>query len=169
MKRSGKFYYRNERETLEALGLKQVPGSGNGWVAKEDGENDYILAQLKSTDSSSYRLNLLDWKKLEFHASVSHKIPVFLIQFLQQNKIYALVAVEDLPELAQVPNLLDKEEEGKRGRGSRDVGVRKSTLQSHSVVFVEEEKKAETRKIKSSASARNKFFEEREKQYGKRK
>lgn len=34
MKRSGKFYYRNERETLEALGFKQVPGSGNGWVAK---------------------------------------------------------------------------------------------------------------------------------------
>lgn len=31
-KRSGKFYYKNEKKTLEALGFEQVPGSGNGWV-----------------------------------------------------------------------------------------------------------------------------------------
>ena len=53
MKRSGKFYYRNERETMEMLGMRQVPGSGNGWVAKEDGENEHLLCQLKSTDGNS--------------------------------------------------------------------------------------------------------------------
>ena len=54
MKRSGKFWYRNEKKTLEALGFKQIPGSGNGFAAKEDGENELALVQLKSTDSSSY-------------------------------------------------------------------------------------------------------------------
>ena len=64
-KRSGKFYFRNEKETLSKLGLKPAPGSGSGWIVKEDGENDIAMVQLKSTDSSSYRLDMLDMKKLE--------------------------------------------------------------------------------------------------------
>ena len=50
MKRTGKFYFRNEKEVLKSLGLTPTPQSGAGWVAKEDGENEIILAQLKSTD-----------------------------------------------------------------------------------------------------------------------
>lgn len=31
-KRNGKFYYKNEKQTLETFGFTQVPGSGNGWI-----------------------------------------------------------------------------------------------------------------------------------------
>ena len=72
MKRTGKFYYRNEKETLRKLGLTPVAGSGSGWIDKEDGESDIALVQLKSTDSSRYTLDMLDMKKLEYHASVSN-------------------------------------------------------------------------------------------------
>lgn len=101
-KRSGKFYYRNERETLDALGFKQVAGSGNGWLDKEDGESETTLVQLKSTDKSSYRLDMLDMKKLEYHAEVAHKIPLFLVQFLQQDKIYAIISVDNICDLQKM-------------------------------------------------------------------
>lgn len=100
-KRSGKFYYKNERETMERLGMHQVPGSGNGWVAKEDGENDNVLCQLKSTDSMSYRVGLKDVNELLHNAAVTHKVPVFAVQFLQTDDLFLLVRPLDVPELAK--------------------------------------------------------------------
>ena len=100
-KRSGKFYYRNERETMKRLGLKQVPGSGNGWVSKEDGENENVLCQLKSTDSLSYRVDIRDVNALLHNASVTHKVPVFAIQFLQTDDVFLLARPIDIPELAR--------------------------------------------------------------------
>lgn len=101
MRRSGKFWYKNERETMERLGMHQVPGSGNGWVAKEDGENDNVLCQLKSTDSMSYRVGLRDVNALLHNAAVTHKIPVFAVQFLQTDDLFLLVRPIDVPELAE--------------------------------------------------------------------
>lgn len=98
-KRTGKFYYRNERETLSKLGFKPALGSGNGWIVKEDGENELSMVQLKSTDSNQYTLKMLDMKKLEYHAAVSHKIPIFLVQFLQQDKTYAIIPVDCIADL----------------------------------------------------------------------
>ena len=43
MRRSGRDWFKNEKEVMELLGLKQVPGSGSSWVAREDGENDDVL------------------------------------------------------------------------------------------------------------------------------
>lgn len=100
-KRSGKFYYQNEREVLERLGLRQVPGSGNGWVQKEDGESEDILCQLKSTDAQSIRVQKLDIEKLEYHAMVSHRLPVFAINFISDNSTYLLVSPESLLEVAE--------------------------------------------------------------------
>lgn len=100
-KRSGKFYYRNEREVMQALGLEQVAGSGNGWVSKEDGENDNVLCQLKSTDAQSISIKKLDIEKLEYHAHVSHKVPVFAVNFLSDNSTYLLLSPESLFELAE--------------------------------------------------------------------
>lgn len=150
MKRSGKFYSKNEKETLSKLGLRPIPFSGAGWVEKEDGENENVLVQLKSTDASSYRVEMLDIKKLEYHASVSNKIPVFIIQFLKNDKMYALVNIEDLEELNEALN-------GK-------IRKRKIVIKQEEV---EEEIKG--RKIQSSPKERDKFFKEREKLYGKRK
>lgn len=150
MKRSGKFYSKNEKETLSKLGLRPIPFSGAGWVEKEDGENENVLVQLKSTDASSYRVEMLDIKKLEYHASVSNKIPVFIIQFLKNDKMYVLVNIEDLEELNEALN-------GKTRK-------RKIVIKQEEV---EEEIKG--RKIQSSPKERDKFFKEREKLYGKRK
>lgn len=149
MKRSGKFYSKNEKETLTKLGLRPIPFSGAGWVEKEDGENENVLVQLKSTEASSYRIDMLDIKKLEYHSSVSHKIPVFIVQFLKHDKIYALVNLEDLEELNEALN-------GKK---------KKETVK----IKIEEDEPIKRKIISSSQKSRNKFFEEREKQYGKRK
>lgn len=148
MKRSGKFYYRNERETLEAFGFKQVPGSGNGWVAKEDGESDNTLVQLKSTENSSYAVSLLDLKKLEVHAETEHKFPLFLIQFLKQDKIYALVSIENLEDLNDMI---------KTGK------VKERTVK------VQENTTVNRKKISSSSSAIKSYRKEQESKWQKKK
>lgn len=150
MKRSGKFYSKNEKETLSKLGLRPIPFSGAGWVEKEDGENEFSLVQLKSTEASSYRVDMLDIKKLEYHASVSNKVPVFLIQFLKHDKIYALVNLEDLDELHEIFNNEDNVIQKKGSDSYEEVAVVKKL-------------------VSSSSKARKQFFEEKEKQYAKRK
>ena len=150
MKRSGKFYSKNEKETLSKLGLRPIPFSGAGWVEKEDGENEFSLVQLKSTEASSYRVDMLDIKKLEYHASVSNKVPIFLIQFLKHDKIYALVNLEDLDELHEIFNNKEKVVKKKVGDCYAEASVSKKMIQS-------------------SSKARKQFFEEKEKQYAKRK
>lgn len=150
MKRSGKFYSKNEKETLSKLGLRPIPFSGAGWVEKEDGENEFSLVQLKSTEASSYRVDMLDIKKLEYHASVSNKVPIFIIQFLKHDKIYALVNLEDLDILHNILNNKEKVIKKKVGDCYEEVSVSKKMIQS-------------------SSKARKQFFEEKEKQYAKRK
>lgn len=150
MKRSGKFYSKNEKETLKKLGLKPISFSGSGWIDKEDGESEKALVQLKSTEASSYRVDMLDIKKLEYHASVSHKVPIFIIQFLKQDKIYALVNLEDLDDLHDILNSKEKVIKKKVGDCYEEVTVNKKMIQS-------------------SSKARKQFFEEKEKQYAKRK
>lgn len=99
--RSQKWYFQNEKEVMRELGFKPASGSGAGWLEKEDGENDHLIAQLKSTDKQSYKLNLLDLQKLEHHALVSGKVPVFIIQFLGNDTRYALTEIENLPAVAE--------------------------------------------------------------------
>ena len=101
MARSGKFWYKNEREVMELLGMHQVPGSGNGWVSKEDGENDHVLCQLKSTDANSIRVQKQDIDKLEYHALVSKKLPVFAIQFVMSGQVYVIMKPQDVTEVAK--------------------------------------------------------------------
>ena len=100
MKRSGKDWYKNEREVMELLGFKQVPGSGSSWVAREDGENDHCLCQLKSTDAQSIRVQLQDIHELQVHAAVSHKLPVFAVQFRESNEVFLLVSPLDAKMLS---------------------------------------------------------------------
>ena len=147
-KRTGKFYSRNEKETLSKLGLTPAPMSGAGWIVKEDGENEIAMVQLKSTDASSYRLDLLDMKKLEYHAEVSNKIPIFLVQFLKQDKLYAIVSVEDIPSLNKALETGEVEER---------------------IIFKEEVKEKNEAKVKANKKAREQFFKERSEKYGKRK
>lgn len=141
-----KFWFKNEKEVMKSLGFEPVKGSGSGWVDKEDGESEVALAQLKSTEAESYRLNYFDIEKLEYHASVSHKLPVFIIEFLNRGT-YLLLNVNDLGSLYQflVDNKVDKKEE----------------------VINIEEGAVKRRKIESSKSDRQKFYREKEQKWKK--
>ena len=106
--RSGKFYRKNESEVMKSLGLKPTPNSGSGWLVKEDGQNDSVICQLKSTDANSIRIVKQDIDRLNYNAIVAHKLPVFAIQFLQTNEVYLLVKPNDLTEVAKYITNPDK-------------------------------------------------------------
>lgn len=101
VKRSGKFYRKNEKEVMEALGLEQTLNSGSGWIEKEDGQSEQVIAQLKSTDAQSIKVELKDIHTLEYNAEVVHKLPVFVVQFLTTDETFLLMRPELLEELAQ--------------------------------------------------------------------
>lgn len=144
-KRSGKFYYKNEREVMESLGLKQVPGSGSGWVSKEDGENDFILCQLKSTDAQSIRVQQVDIRKLEEHAGLSQRFPLFAIQFLNTGEVWLMAKPEDFADIANY------------------IVTGKCNKPNEPIVNVSETRtKKKTLKVKSSSDAREAYYKELE-------
>lgn len=151
MKRSGKFYYRNERETMEMLGMRQVLGSGNGWVAKEDGENEHLLCQLKSTDGNSIGIKKIDIDKLLLNAETEHKLPVFAVQFLKSGEVYLLVRPIDIEEVAEYLN----------------TGVVKRS-EEDDIVEVKKIRAKKKPVVKSSESARERFKAENNRKYKKK-
>lgn len=100
MQRSGKWYRRNEREVMESFGLQPTKNSGSGWIEKEDGENENILCQLKSTDAHSIKINTDDLQKLEYHAVVAHKLPLFLVQFIGTGDVYCVIKPAHIADIA---------------------------------------------------------------------
>ena len=144
--RRAKFWFKNEKEVMRRLGFKPVKGSGSGWVEKEDGESEVALAQLKSTEAESYRLNYLDIEKLEYHASISHKLPVFVIEFLNRGT-YLLFNVNDLDNLHQF--LVDNK-----------VDIKEQVMQI-------DESAVKRKKVESCKNDRQKFFKERERKWKK--
>lgn len=155
MKRSGKFYRRNEAEIMKLLGFKPTPNSGSGWIVKEDGISEDCLCQLKSTDASSIKVCKKDIDTLLYNANVAHKLPVFAIQFLQSNEVYLVIKPEDLQDAAKYIKT------GEYTTNEEFVGVDLSSL--------EDEKPSIKCKVKSSESAREKFHKEQQKKFEKRK
>lgn len=86
---------------MRDLGLLPVPRSGAGWVHKEDGESEAVLCQLKSTDAAEARIRRIDLERLAYHAAISHKAPLFAIQFLNDGKIYFVVEKDKFAETAK--------------------------------------------------------------------
>lgn len=156
MKRSGKFYRKNEAEVMKTLGLKPTKNSGSGWVEKEDGQSDEIICQLKSTDASSIRIHKQDIDILEYNAAVSHKLPVFAIQYLETGDVYLLVKPEQLCDVAKYI------ETGEYESRELFVGVDLGVDKDDTTVCVP------TRVIKSSSKGREKFNKEHEKKFEKR-
>ena len=99
--RSFKFYRKNEEEVMKSLGLKPTKNSGSGWIEKEDGQNDYVICQLKSTDAQSIKVNQKDIRTLEKNAMIEHKIPMFAIQFLNTGEVWLMLKPYDLPDAAE--------------------------------------------------------------------
>ena len=91
---------------------------------------------------------MLDLKKLEFHAEVDHKIPLFLVQFLKVDKIYAGIEVSNICDLKDVIETGSKKE---------------------SVVKVNEEVDVRKRNVKSSSRAINSYRKELESRWQKKK
>ena len=149
MKRTGKFYRNNEASVMKMLGLNPTPNSGSGWIVKEDGESEDIICQLKSTDANSIRVDKKDIDTLIYHGIVSHKVPVFAIQFLKDNEVYLLVRPDDLYDVSRLM------------QGDR--------IEAKEIVLEETDKKHTDRKcIKSSYDARRTFIDENDSKFKKR-
>lgn len=100
-KRNTKWYRKNEREVAEMFGMTPTKNSGSGWIEKEDFQNDYILCQLKSTDAQSISIKKKDIDILEYNATVSHKIPLFMIQFIETDDCFVLCRPDDIQLLSE--------------------------------------------------------------------
>lgn len=98
-KKTSKFYFKNEKELMKSLGLNPTPGSGNK-IIKEDGRNDKVVAQLKSTQGSQITIQLTDLNTLLYNATISHKLPLFINQFIN-GPILLSCRLEDFYDIAQ--------------------------------------------------------------------
>jgi hypothetical protein len=153
-KRSTKFYRKNEEEVMKRFGFIPTKNSGAGWIEKEDGYNEFLLAQLKSTDADSVAIKIHDLHKLEYNSIVAHKIPVFMVEFIQHGEVYVMVKPNDLPSLSQYLNCGE------------------SNVISSQPIIELDNKEAVTKvikTIKSSSKGRAKFFKERENEFKGRK
>ena len=138
---------------MHSLGMKETKNSGSGWIEKEDGQNEYLICQLKSTDAQSIKVNQKDIRMLEKNALVAHKIPLFAIQFLNTNEVWLMIKPEDVFDVAEAlngdvvrmpDNLINIDEPTPYGPHSNAKRV-----------------------IKSSSNARQMFHEEKNKKYDK--
>lgn len=141
---------------MESLGLKQIPGSGNGWVAKEDGSNDFVLCQLKSTDAQSIKVNQKDIRMLEKNAATEHKYPLFAIQFLNTGELWLMAKPEDFPNITEYIKIGSTEK-------PIDMFANANYIDMESVV------QAAAKEIKSASKARESFYKEKAKKFDKTK
>lgn len=147
-KRTGKFYRKNEAEVMKSLGLLPTKNSGSGWVEKEDGQNDFVICQLKSTDAQSIKVNQKDIRILEYNASIENKLPIFAIQFLNTDEVWLMAKPIDFAEI------------------SKYIETGKCEIQEQMVV---EEMKPKIKKvIGSSAKVRDRMTEDRKARYEKK-
>lgn len=152
MRRSGKEYRKIEKDVMELLGLEPTKNSGSGWIEKEDGQSEDVLCQLKSTDAQSIRVAKHDLDTLQYNAMVSHKIPLFAIQFLVSNEVYLVMKPEVLEDLAKYLKTGEAPEQLIR----IDLSGRECM------------ESIKTAAVKSSSSAREQFHKEQKKKYGKK-
>lgn len=130
---------------MEALGLRPTKNSGAGWVEKEDGQNDYLIAQLKSTDANSIRIQLKDIEILEANATVAHKVPMFVVQFLGTGDVFVMARPSDMEQVVQY--------------------ITTGSCQRPTVGFeITEGKKPKVSKIKSSEGSREAFWDNKRKE-----
>lgn len=149
-RRTGKFYRQNEAQLMTKLGLKPTINSGSGWIEKEDGISEFLIAQLKSTDALSIGVGLKDLHTLEANAHIAHKIPVFIIQFMQTEDIYVIAKPIDLAAITEY------------------LETGRTTVQP--VLEINDVKQSKPKKvITSGGSSRQDFWDERDKAYENRR
>lgn len=87
---------------MKMLGFKPTKNSGSGWIEKEDGVSDHSICQLKSTDKDSISIKLKDLHMLIHNAVISHKTPIFAIQFLQSDEVWVMIMPEDIENVKDI-------------------------------------------------------------------
>lgn len=100
-KQSTRFYRKDERNTNDDYGLKTRADSGANWVNKLDGENDHMIASIKSTEKASFSIKFADLHELEYQALVANKLPIFLVKDLTSDKRYLIIEESNLPDTAK--------------------------------------------------------------------
>lgn len=95
-KRSTKFYRKNEAEVMKRIGFKPTRNSGATWIEKCDGQSDYCICELKSTDNSSFTVKQEYLHTLESYAIEAHKLPVFVFQFLNTDEVWLSIKESDI-------------------------------------------------------------------------
>jgi hypothetical protein len=106
--------FKHEKKVIEEINkklgsqFKAQPGSGNGWVKKEDGEDDFCLLQLKSTQGKQISVKKVDVEELLLHANIAHKTPVFALDF--GDIVLLCIQPEDVKKIA---NSYEGEQDGK--------------------------------------------------------
>lgn len=145
---------------MELLGLEETSNSGAGWIEKGDGQSEDILAELKSTSKTSYRITKDDLEKVKHHAFVANKIPIFVIQFLEDNDIWLMVKPSDVKDLAKSLEF-----------GNIKNSASKGLADEWSEILYEknEEKQRPKRMIKSSNKSRNDLRDEWDSKWKKEK
>lgn len=141
---------------MHKYNLQPTINSGSGWIQKEDGENADILCQLKSTDKDSIKINLLDIHKLIYHADTAHKIPLFMIQFLQQNEEYVVMRAEDVQSLCTAREGIQE---------YNYTTPKQNAIESVSAVLQSVSEFEPKTTVKSDPKAREKYYKEREKKW----
>ena len=103
-------------------------------------------------------------KKLEFHADVSHKVPVFLVQFLKDDILYAIVDVKNIDDLFYglkgiKPNTTSVDIASIK----EEIDIASTSKEKKEKINKKEKREIEAPIIKTSKSSRDSFFREQEK------
>lgn len=86
---------------MQQLGLKPTALSGAGWLAKEDGESDKVIAQLKSTEGKSISVKRQDVEDLAHNARIARKLPVFVLSFVGQDQPWVMIRADQLRKVVK--------------------------------------------------------------------
>lgn len=168
-KRSTKWYRKNEAEIMHRLGINPTINSGAGWIQKEDGESDLFMCQLKSTDNKSISVKQEDINVLEYHACISHKIPIFALQFLTTDSVYVMIPEEEFKEYQDYKKAkqnetfsqksVDIEEEKEYNKDTQKVNRNINKMRSTREQFykqMEQEREQQDREFKAKIKERRK-------------
>lgn len=86
-----------ERDGAREFGGARTPGSGSGWLRKNDVLTPGLSIEYKTTAKASYTLRLEDLRTAERNANADFRDMVFIVSI--QGHEYALVTKDHLLEL----------------------------------------------------------------------
>lgn len=88
---------KQEKDTAKAFGGKVQPGSGSGWLHRQDVKADGYLIEDKRTGNKSISIKTSDWEQLRKEAILSDRVPIMEIEL--GGRKYAMLLRDDLLDL----------------------------------------------------------------------